>query len=142
MLQQEDFLSQDEDGQDFGTLLKVLRAQRRVKQRTIISLLPGWTQTSYTRLESGAIAPRFDELLPIYRAFEQAGIAFSHADRQNFITLARRKIQEKKTHRDVRADTEWAELRYQLTRLDGLPASDGTAIKGRLPGQRTPRLLS
>src|SRR5437588_2657233 len=137
MLQQEDFLSQGEDGQDFGTLLKVLRAQRRVKQRTIISLLPGWTQTSYTRLESGAIAPRFDELLPIYRAFEQAGIAFSHADRQNFITLARRKIQEKKTHRDARADAEGAELRYQLTRLDGLPSTGQNYIMECMPSTLT-----
>src|SRR5712692_7820064 len=121
MLQQEDSLSGSDDELDFGVLLKILRSQKKVRQRTIVSLLPGWTQTSYTRLESGEIAPRFDQLLPIYHAFQYAGITFSLAARQNFIKLARNKIKEKKTHRDVRTDAEWAELRYQLACMEHLP---------------------
>jgi tetratricopeptide (TPR) repeat protein len=118
MLQPEDLRYENDDEQDFGMLLKILRSQKKVKQRTIVSLLPGWTTTAYTRLENGEIAPHFDQLLPLYHAFQQAGIRFSLAARQNFVKLARKKIQEKKTHRDIRTDAEWAELRYQLTRSD------------------------
>jgi len=121
MLQQEDFLSGSEDELDFGMLLKILRSQKKVRQRTIVALLPGWTQTAYTRLESGEIAPRYDQLLPIYHAFQQVGISFSLAARQSFIKLARKKIKEKKTHRDTRTDAEWAELRYHLACMDHLP---------------------
>jgi tetratricopeptide (TPR) repeat protein len=121
MLQQEDFLSGSDEELDFGMLLKILRSQKKVRQRTIVALLPGWTQTAYTRLENGEIAPRYDQLLPIYYAFQQAGISFSLTARQNFIKLARKKIKEKKTHRDTRTDAEWAELRYHLACMDHLP---------------------
>src|SRR6266516_3651089 len=142
MLLQEDLLSGGDDEQDFGILLKTLRSQRRVKQRTIVSLLPGWTPTSYTRLENGEISPRFDQLLPIYRAFQQAGITFPLAARQRFIALAREKIKDKKTHRDIRTDAEWAKLRYQLTRMDNMGNLPKTEAEGSSlhPGVTRPLL--
>ncbi|HVB25439.1 MAG TPA: helix-turn-helix domain-containing protein [Ktedonobacteraceae bacterium] len=114
---------QDEEEPDFGTFLKLLRTQKRVRQGTIAALLAdkGWTPTTYTRLENGAIAPRFSDLLPLYRAFVFAGVAFSLTDRQQFVQRARTKIERKKTHREQHSDAEWAELRYELARLDGLP---------------------
>ena len=114
---------EDEEELDFGILLKLLRTSKRVKQGTIAALLAdkGWTATAYTRLENGDIAPRFADLLPIYRAFLLAGVTFSLADRQQFVDRARTKIERKKTHREQHSDAEWAELRYELTRLDGLP---------------------
>ncbi|MBV9021942.1 MAG: hypothetical protein JOZ71_14665, partial [Ktedonobacteraceae bacterium] len=111
-----------DDEQDFGALLKILRVPRRIKQATVVALLldKGWTATSYTRLENGDVAPSFDQLLPIYRALFLAGVCFTLADRHQFVERARKKIDSKKTHRDIRTDAEWAQLRYELARLDGL----------------------
>src|SRR5438270_3626354 len=116
-------LREGDEELDFGTFLKLVRTNTRVKQGTIAALLAdkGWTPTTYTRLENGQIAPRFDDLLPLYRAFGLAGVSFSLADRQRFVERARKKIEGKKTHREQRSDAEWAQLRYELARLDGLP---------------------
>ncbi len=130
-----------DDEQDFGALLKILRVPRRVKQTTVVALLldKGWTATSYTRLENGDVAPSFDQLLSIYRALFLAGVSFSLADRQQFVERARKKIDSKKTHRDRHTDAEWAQLRYELARLDGL-AEVSTALAARSPVPHKPLL--
>jgi len=61
----------------------------------------------------------FDQLYALYRAFHLAGISFTLEARQQFLDFARTQISKKKTHLDKHSDTEWAELRYQLARLDG-----------------------
>src|SRR5437879_1434885 len=129
-------LREGDEELDFGTFLKLVRTNTRVKQGTIAALLAdkGWTPTTYTRLENGQIAPRFDDLLPLYRAFGLAGVSFSLADRQRFVERARKKIEGKKTHREQRSDAEWAQLRYELARLDGLPeASLSPPVPIRVP---------
>ncbi len=120
---------------DFGTFLKLLRTNKRIRQGTIAALLAdkGWTPTTYTRLENGDIAPRFADLVPLYRAFLLADVSFSLTDRQQYVQRARSKIERKKTHREQHSDAEWAQLRYELARLDGLPdATDSLATTDRV----------
>jgi len=121
MFAQEDVLEDIDEKQDFGSLLKVLRVNKRVKQSEMVALLPGWTPSMYLRLESGETAPAFDQLLPIYRAFQMAGIGFPLSARHQFVERARSRIEGKKTYRDQHSDAEWAELRYQLTRMSSPP---------------------
>lgn len=104
----------------FGAFLKMCRDQWGVRQREVLLYLPGWTQASYSRLESGAIAPAFDQLLPIYTALQQAGVSWSAADRQHYLVLARARIEEKKRQSERHEEPEWADLRYQLANVDFL----------------------
>ncbi len=105
----------------FGAFLKMHRDQWSVRQREVLFYLPGWTQANYSRLESGVIAPSFDQLLPIYRALLQAGVHWNAADRRQFFTLARTRLEGKKNRPDYHPDSEWEELRYQVADLDFFP---------------------
>jgi hypothetical protein len=116
-----------------GRLLKMRRDQWDIKQREVLAHLPGWTQANYSRLESGVIAPAFDQLLPIYRALCFTGVEWTLADRQQFLELARRRIEEKKTHWEHRSYAEWAELRYQLASTDLLPDEQVAPVKQWIP---------
>jgi len=122
LLQHNDFQELD-DKRAFGTLLTTLRisSKKKVTQADVVAKLPGWTVSSYSRLENGDIAPRFDQLPPIYQALQQVGILFSLQGRSQFVDLARRRIAIQRTYKDVRTDGEWAQLRFELARLDGLP---------------------
>src|SRR2546428_329194 len=108
--------------QEFGTFLKTLRVNKHIKQAMIVALLKphGWTQSSYSRLESSEIPPRFDDLHTLYRAFQFSGIAFSSATRQQFLDLARKRMERKRTSQSKRSDPEWAQLRFELARLDSI----------------------
>ena len=101
----------------FGAFLKMHRDQWSVRQREVLFYLPGWTQANYSRLESGVIAPSFDQLLPIYRALLQAGVHWNAADRRQFFTLARTRLEGKKNRPDYHPDSEWEELRYQIAEV-------------------------
>jgi hypothetical protein len=57
----------------FGTLLKVLRLRYGLKQLHVLTHLSGWTQTTYSRLELGELAPAFDQLPALYSALHLAG---------------------------------------------------------------------
>src|SRR5260370_2504127 len=106
-----------------GVLLTRLRSRvrgKKVKQKDIVAGLPGWTISSYSRLENGELAPRFDQLLLLYQAFRQVNIPFTRDARQQYVDLARKRIALQKTHKDTRSDAEWAQLRFELARLDGL----------------------
>jgi hypothetical protein len=104
----------------FGAFLKMRRDQWGVRQREVLLYLPGWTQTNYSRLESSAIAPAFDQLLPIYASLQQAGVQWDATDRQQYIVLARKRIEAKKRHTEQYSEREWADLRYQLANVDFL----------------------
>jgi tetratricopeptide (TPR) repeat protein/transcriptional regulator with XRE-family HTH domain len=119
----------------FGAFLKSLRARRNIRQLHILASLPTWTQTTYSRLESGEIAPAFAQLLPIYAAFHEAGLELTAQDRQQFLTLARSRIESKKTCREIKTDQEWDALRVTLSQFD-----HRTAESSPLPSQE--RLLS
>jgi transcriptional regulator with XRE-family HTH domain len=121
LLRRDDF--QLDDKHAFGTLLTTLRisAKKKITQANVVAYLPGWTISSYSRLENGDIAPRFDQLPELYRALQQAGITFSLHARMEFVDLACKRIAIQRTYKDVRTDAEWAQLRFELARLDGLP---------------------
>jgi hypothetical protein len=105
----------------FGTFLKMQRDQWGVRQREVLLYFPGWTQANYSRLESNAIAPAFDQLLPLYSALLRAGVQWNASERQRFLALARKRIAEKKRQTEQHQESEWAELRYQMAEVDFFP---------------------
>ena len=102
----------------FGAFLKIVRHRHGVRQLQVLAHLPGWTQTTYSRVETGEIAPAFDQLALIYAALRLAGVQLNAADRQQFLTLARLRIEAKKTYQEHKTDQEWDELRLKLSRTD------------------------
>ena len=102
----------------FGALLKTLRHRYGLKQLDILAQLSGWTQTTYSRLESGELAPAFDQLLALYSALYQAGIEITPYDRRQFVTLARERIEAKRSRQEHRTEREWDELRLTLARAE------------------------
>src|SRR6266567_465022 len=108
--------------QAFGAFLASLRLHagpKKIKQTRILAYLPNWVHSSYSRLEDGVTSPRFDELPMLYAAFLQAGVVFSPTTRQQFIMLARKRIELQQTYKDQRTDAEWAQLQLDLMQLDG-----------------------
>jgi len=108
--------------QAFGAFLASLRlgaGAKKIKQTRILAHLPNRVHSSYSRLEDGVTSPRFDELPALYAAFLQAGVVFSPTARQQFIALARKRIELQQTYKDRRTDAEWAQLLLELMRLDG-----------------------
>ena len=120
----------------FGAFLKTLRLRHGVRQLQVLAHLPGWTQTTYSRVESGEVAPAFDQLAPIYAALHLAGVALTAADRQQFLTLARMRIEAKRTYQEHRTDQEWDELRLRLSRTDQDSRTD------EKPASRSRHMLS
>ncbi len=102
----------------FGALLKTLRYRYGLKQLDILAQLNGWTQTAYSRLESGELAPAFDQLPTLYFALHRAGVAFTPQDRRQFVTLAHARIEAKRSHQEHRTEREWDELRLTLARAE------------------------
>lgn len=122
------------DAVHFGTFLKTLRHRHHVKQLQVLAQLPGWTQTTYSRVETGEIAPAFDQLAPIYTALHLVGVELTPLDRQHFLTLARMRIEAKKTYQEYKTDQEWDELRLKLSRVDQ------DSHKQEISAQRTERV--
>ncbi len=114
----------------FGAFLKVLRHSYGIKQVQVLAVLPGWTQTSYSRLESDELAPAFDQVAALYSALRLAGVQFTPFDRHQFVTLARQRIEAKRSHQEHKSEQAWDELRLQLAQgdhqehPDHLPAQD------------------
>ena len=52
----------------------------------------------------------------LYEALLLAGVELTPQDRQLFLTLARTRIETKKTYQEHRSDKEWDELRLRLSR--------------------------
>ena len=101
----------------FGAFVRVLRHRQGIRQLQVLAHLPGWTQATYSRVETGELSPAFDQLAAIYTALGQAGVEFTPQDRQQFLTLARLRIGSKKTYLDRKSDQEWAELRLRLSQM-------------------------
>jgi tetratricopeptide (TPR) repeat protein len=113
--------------QAFGAFLASLRLRakpKKIKQTRILAHLPHWVHSSYSRLEDGLVSPRFDELPTLYAAFLQAGVVVTPAERRQFVTLARKRIEVQQTYKDSRTEAEWAQLLLELIRLDGLTEND------------------
>ena len=110
--------------EDFGVFLKRMRLHYRTRISEVMEPLdhyfPEWDRFTYSRLESGRRAPKFQELLPLYRALVLGcGIIFRPDDRRDYVELARRKIAETGGHRDrKRPDGDWRLLAVQLAEVD------------------------
>ncbi|MHB8599583.1 MAG: tyrosine/phenylalanine carboxypeptidase domain-containing protein [Ktedonobacteraceae bacterium] len=102
----------------FGTLLKMVRNRHGIRQLEVLAHLSGWTQTAYSRLESGELAPPFDQLVALYTALHETGVVLTAQDRQEFLTLARVRIEVKKSHLDRKTDQEWEAVRVTLSQFD------------------------
>jgi tetratricopeptide (TPR) repeat protein len=125
----------------FGTFLKLMRHRHSIRQMQVLAHLSGWTQASYSRLESDELAPAFDQLRPIATALQHAGVKWTPLDRQQFLTLARERIETKKTYQEHKTEQQWEELRLALARLDAqaVPQEHAPSAVGR--GASRPRLL-
>jgi tetratricopeptide (TPR) repeat protein len=120
--------------EDFGVFLLRMRRRYRMQIIEVVeslqSYLPKWDRFTYSRIESGRRAPRFEELLSLYRGLVLGcGIAFGPDDRQTYLDLARKKIDGKQSHRDrQRSDTDWRLLSVQLAEVDCDPAFQAAHI--------------
>lgn len=123
----------------FGLFLKTLRHRHGIRQLQVLAHLPGWTQTTYSRLESGEIAPAFDQLAAIYTALHQAGVELTPPDRQQFLLLARKRIDVKKTYQEHKTEQDWEQLRLRLSRVGDTGSALFAGPAGRLSSR--PRLV-
>lgn len=134
-------LQSEHSAAHFGALLKTVRHRQGVRQLQVLAHLPGWTQATYSRVETGEIAPAFDHLAQIYTALRLAGVELNAADRQHFLTLARLRIEAKKTYQEHRSDAEWDELRLRLSRTDHDTATSGQTVPRQRVVSTSPRLV-
>jgi tetratricopeptide (TPR) repeat protein/transcriptional regulator with XRE-family HTH domain len=134
-------LQSEHSAAHFGALLKIVRHRQGVRQLQVLAHLPGWTQATYSRVKTGEIAPAFDHLAQIYTALRLAGVELNAADRQHFLTLARLRIEAKKTYQEHRTDAEWDELRLRLSRTDRDTATNGQTAPRQRAVSTSPRLV-
>ncbi len=123
-----------------GAFLKMLRDRHGITQIQVLKHLPFWDQSVYSRVEKDKVAPSFEQLPHIYEALHRAGVILSLQDRQQFLLLARRKIEAMRTRHEHRSETEWDELRVALAQVDHLPAeAAGWQGRSRKPHVAKPR---
>jgi hypothetical protein len=109
--------------EDFGAFLERIRRRSRIQILEVVEYLPGylvgWDRFTYSRLESGRRAPRFEELVPLYQALVTSGVHFKLEERYRFLELARQKIDGKKSRRArPHTETEWKLLQMQLAQFE------------------------
>ena len=121
-----------------GAFLKMLRDRHGITQAQVLKRLPFWDQSTYSRVEKDKIAPSYDQLPAIYAALRQAGVELTLQDRQQFLLLARRKIEVMRTRHEHRSETEWDELRVKLAHVDHLSA-EATGWQGHARKPRVAR---
>ena len=121
-----------------GAFLKMLRDRHGLAQSEVLKHLPGWQQSAYSKVEKDTRSPVFEQLLPIYRALAQAGVQMTLQDRQQFVLLARRKIESMKTRHERKTDADWEELRRMLASIDGLPEASAPRPTAPLARGRPP----
>jgi tetratricopeptide (TPR) repeat protein len=117
----------------------MLRDRHGIAQSEVLKHLPGWQQSAYSKVEKDTRSPVFEQLVPIYRALAQAGVQMTVQDRQQFVLLARRKIESMKTRHERKSDAEWEELRLTLASIDRLPET--AAPRPSTPSARSRPLL-
>jgi tetratricopeptide (TPR) repeat protein/thymidine kinase len=90
-------------------------------QSDVLQHLPGWQQSAYSKVEKDTRSPVFEQLVPIYKALAQSGVQMTLQDRQQFVHLARRKIESMKTRHERKSDADWEGLLSALASIDRLP---------------------
>jgi len=116
-----------------GAFLKMLRDRHGLSQAEIVRHLTGWSQSAYSKVEKNIHAPSFDQLASIYQALASAGVHLTLHDRQQFLLLARRKIESMKTRHERQPDAAWDTLRETLAHIDQLPVDIPSAKPSRVP---------
>jgi len=113
----------------FGALLASIRKDAHLTQTEVAAEFPRcftarsvpiMDENMYGNLERGRRYPSFAELQPLYRALtEGSGIVFSAAEREAYLALARKKIEEKGRRREHRlTEADWLQLADELAEFD------------------------
>ncbi len=127
------------DEEDFGAFIERIRRRSRIQIQEIAALFPkylkGWDRFTYSHLVGERKrTPLLEELLPLYQALVISGVHFSVAERNQFLALARLKIESRSLRKGVTHPTErqWRSLQTTLAEFDQMPLfstnDHGTAI--------------
>lgn len=111
----------------FGKLIYFWRENNGYSQQDIVDALnpllrsrhkPVLARRMYGRLEKDERYPTFYELEPLYRTFvEQLGIAISDMEREHYLTLARKRLEDKQKRRDALTSKDWEQLADTLASI-------------------------
>src|SRR5258708_15180795 len=123
----------------FGAFLKMLRDRHGITQIQVLKHLPFWDQSVYSRVEKDKVAPAFEQLPHIYGALHRAGVELTFQDRQQYLVLARRKIEAMRTRHEHKTESDWEKLRVTLAQIDQLPVETGSLEHSRKPRVSGPR---
>ncbi len=114
--------------EDFGTFIERVRGRSRIQIQEVAAQFPQyletWNRFTYSHLVGERKrTPLFDELLPLYQALVISGVHFSAAERNQFLTLARLKIESRSPRKGATHPTEqeWQSLHAALAAFDLLP---------------------
>jgi len=118
----------------FGAFLKWLRDRHGLAQSNIVAHLPGTIeQQRYSSFELDKRSPLFDELSVIYQALKDAGVRLTLRDRHLFLTLARSRLETKRTHKVHKSDLEWDDMHAKLAAIDTLPDVSSSSVETSIP---------
>src|SRR5258708_17265096 len=123
----------------FGAFLKMLRDRHGITQIQVLKHLPFWDQSVYSRVEKDKVAPAFEQLPHIYEALHRAGVELTFQDRQQYLVLARRKIEAMRTRHEHKTESDWEKLRVTLAEIEHGPAEAGSLEHSRKPRVSGPR---
>src|SRR5260370_2699478 len=123
----------------FGAFLKILRDRHGITQIQVLKHLPFWDQSVYSRVEKDKVAPAFAQLPHIYEALHRAGVELTLQDREEYVVLARRKIEAMRTRHEHRTESDWEKVRVTLAQIDHVPVETGGQEHSRKPRVSGPR---
>ena len=129
-IQQEDntnsFSPSEEE--DFGAFIERVLRRSRIQIQEIAAQFPQhlktWNRFTYSHLVGESKrTPLFEELLPLYQALVIGGVHFSVAERNQFLALARLKVEHRSPGKGVTHPTEqqWRSLHAALAEFDQMP---------------------
>jgi hypothetical protein len=143
-IQQEDTTesSSPSEEEDFGAFIERVRRRSRIQIQEIAAQFPlyleKWNRFTYSHLVGERKrTPLFEELLPLYQALVISGVHFSVAERNQFLALARLKVEHRSPGKGVIHPTEqqWRSLHaawQNLTRCRSLRQAIGVLPEQRL----------
>ena len=131
--------------EDFGAFIERIRRRSRIQIQEVAAQFPQylkeWDRFTYSHLVGERKrAPRFEELLPLYQALVIAGVHFNATERNQFLALARLKIERKPQRKDVAypSEQQWRALHAAFAAFDGLPLTP--ELEQVLPRSASPSL--
>src|SRR6266567_2238468 len=112
----------------FGSLLATVRDNARLTQEYVAAQLllyfkeekvPLLDERMYGNMERDRRCPAFKELEPLYLALTKGcAICFSPEERELYVILARKRIEQKQRRRERISEAQWQELAEKLAQLD------------------------